>query len=518
MTESDEDVLFADEANEPSAEIPDCGVWKILIVDDEPEVHAITRLVLSDFTFKKRTAHLLSAYSAAEARAVLDQEPDIALILLDVVMETDGAGLAFARHVRETLGNRLVRIILRTGQPGQAPERRVIVDYDINDYKTKTQLTAQQLFTCVVSALRTYEDMVTIEAHRAGLEKIIDVSSTLFRTRSMKLFAVGVLTQLSAIVGRGVSGILCVQRGVSSGGTPCLRVLAGSGRFETLIDDPTGCGIDDPVRQALQGCLEDQGNHYTKGCCTLYIRSPNDRENVVYLQTDQPLTDLDRRLIELFCNRISVGFDNLALIEQTRQAQEGIVAVLAEAAGMWEAVSADLNRNVAMIARGVARQLRNDGVAVAEGFVESLGLAAILHDIGNLRIDREILAKPGPLEDTERALMQAHTGEGVALLQRVRKALGENTVLALAIDIAQHHHENWDGSGYPDGLAGEAIPLAARVIAIADVYDAMTRSRPWRAAIAPTEALAQIKEQSGRRFDPQVVKAFLTTVATLPVD
>ena len=117
--------------------------WKVLVVDDEQEVHNITRVALSDFEFAGCGLELLHAHSGAEAAAIVDRTPDIAVMLVDVVMETDHAGLDFVRHVREVAQLRFPRIILRTGQPGQAPERQVITEYDINDYKQKTELTQQ---------------------------------------------------------------------------------------------------------------------------------------------------------------------------------------------------------------------------------------------------------------------------------------------------------------------------------------------------------------------------------------
>jgi sigma-B regulation protein RsbU (phosphoserine phosphatase) len=130
--------------------------WTVLIVDDEPEIHQITLLALRDFSFLQHKLKFISAYSAAEARHILQHNKEIALILLDVVMETDDAGLVLVRYIREQLQNQLVRIILRTGQPGQAPEHRIVLDYDINDYRAKTELTVQRLTTSVVSALRSY--------------------------------------------------------------------------------------------------------------------------------------------------------------------------------------------------------------------------------------------------------------------------------------------------------------------------------------------------------------------------
>lgn len=132
------------------------GSWKLLIVDDEPEVHEVTRLALRDFVFQQHKLEFISAYSGAQARTVLQQHTDIALILLDVVMESEHSGLELVSYIRDTLQNKLVRIVLRTGQPGQAPEQQIVLQYDINDYRAKTELSLQRLTTTVVSALRAY--------------------------------------------------------------------------------------------------------------------------------------------------------------------------------------------------------------------------------------------------------------------------------------------------------------------------------------------------------------------------
>lgn len=145
--------------------------WKILIADDEEEVHQVTAVALLDVVFKGRPLEFLHAYSALQARDALTANPDIAIVLLDVVMEEDDAGLKLVRHIREQMHNRGVRIVLRTGQPGQAPERDVVVDYDINDYKSKTELTRQKLLTCIISALRSYDDIVALENLSRDLEQ-----------------------------------------------------------------------------------------------------------------------------------------------------------------------------------------------------------------------------------------------------------------------------------------------------------------------------------------------------------
>ncbi len=229
-------------ASPPTSATPQLRDWRILVVDDDAEVHAVTRLILGKMHYKGRGIELLSAHSGIEARQVMTSQSDIAVVLLDVVMETDDAGLRLVSVIREELGNTATRIILRTGQPGQAPEEQVIVDYDINDYKAKSELTAQKLFTTVVAALRSYETIVALEKTRKGLEKILDSTSALFQVHSLQQFATGVLTQLSAFLGCQPNGIICVQYEPdklhdSSAHDDGLRVLASTGECAGCVTE-----------------------------------------------------------------------------------------------------------------------------------------------------------------------------------------------------------------------------------------------------------------------------------------
>jgi PAS domain S-box-containing protein len=133
------------------------SLWKIIIADDQEEVHTLTKMVLSDFTFEGRGLEFLSAYSGQETKRIILEHSDTAIILLDVVMETDHAGLEVVHYIRKELKNDIVQIVLRTGQSGRAPEQQVIVEYGINDYKSKVELTSQKLFTMVTALLRTYK-------------------------------------------------------------------------------------------------------------------------------------------------------------------------------------------------------------------------------------------------------------------------------------------------------------------------------------------------------------------------
>ena len=163
-------VLADDDAGDLFAvHTQDSAPWRILIVDDDVDVHVVTKFALSNTNFQGRALSFLHAYSGAEALAIMRATPDVALVLLDVIMETPDAGLRLARQLREELGNHLVRIVLRTGQPGQALEHSIIVDYDINDFWCKADLTTRKLFTTVIASLRAYATLAAAASERAVL-------------------------------------------------------------------------------------------------------------------------------------------------------------------------------------------------------------------------------------------------------------------------------------------------------------------------------------------------------------
>ncbi|MFZ6673928.1 bifunctional diguanylate cyclase/phosphodiesterase [Undibacterium sp. Xuan67W] len=310
---SEDDLVFLDEPEESDASTVTKlhPTWRIMIIDDDPDVHSATTFALGSLEIQHRPLSFLHAYSAAEARDILQHETDIAIILLDVVMEQEDAGLQLVSHIRKTLGLADVRIILRTGQPGYAPEIDAIRDYDINDYKTKSELTRTKLYTAVTSAIRSYEQICAISASRRGLELIINASTELMALRGLQNFASGVLTQISGLLGNQAEGFVCSQQGAD--GEKELKIIAATHSFQHLIDHPVSDVVDEKANAIVQRSMQERCNLYEPESTTLYFSNVADRDLTVYLNIGLNLSEMDKRLLEVFCNNVSVGLDNVML-------------------------------------------------------------------------------------------------------------------------------------------------------------------------------------------------------------
>jgi signal transduction histidine kinase/CheY-like chemotaxis protein len=318
MAEQD-DVLHLIDDTETVADDQSVRKWKIAVIDDDQAVHEGTRFALSDYVLNGQGLEILSAYSATEGRELMRAHKDIAAVLLDVIMETDVAGLELVEFIRNEIHNETVRIILRTGQPGQAPERRVIVQYDINDYKAKTELTADKLFTSLTAALRSYQQLERMVQTRRGLEIIIDAASTLYDFKSMQRLAEGVLTQLASLLNVDCAGIL-VLRDDGNKAREDFAVLAGSGCYSRFIGAASSKSLDPDLRSMVEAAFKRRKHEFADHRTVLYVRTGSGREVVVLLQSERQLSDTDRSLVEIFGSRLSIAFDNVILYQQLHEA------------------------------------------------------------------------------------------------------------------------------------------------------------------------------------------------------
>ena len=316
--ENDE-LIFLEEDDTPVDE--ECSeVWNVLVVDDDEEIHSVTRLALSDLTVSDRKLHFLHAYSGKEALEILaEQGNDIAIILLDVVMETDDAGLITAKKLREELNLSEPRIILRTGQPGYAPEENVIKEYDINDYKTKTELTRGRLVTTIISSIRSYQQILTINQSRLGLGKIISSAADLLEQHSVCGFCVGVISQISSLIDIESEGLVCARAGaiLDKENDDGIYVLGAVGQFESMTSMKLEEISNDRIVLHVTQCLQSKEHVFTDEYCVLYLKSSN-YEAAVCLQVGKEIDDINRQLLEVFLSSISIGYENVNLIHQLR--------------------------------------------------------------------------------------------------------------------------------------------------------------------------------------------------------
>jgi response regulator RpfG family c-di-GMP phosphodiesterase len=487
---------FADDAQ--SSVMPESS-WKILVVDDDEEVHAITRAVLKGFVFEGKGLVLIHAHSAKEAKQKLQEHTDTALILLDVVMETDDAGLTFVEYVRNDLGNKLVRIVLRTGQPGQAPQREVVVDLDINDYKEKTELTVDKLFTTVIASIRSYRDLITIEMkrqvieqNRQGLQQIIEASSSLFEMHSLKDFAKGALTQLISILNLNKNSLYLQVDGLSLAKTlDGFSVLAGTGRFSEYENEKLDSYAEENLKSMLEKVLQEEKSMCFDEVFIDYFKSSNGQINM-----------LDRRLLDIYSSNVAIAFENLYLDKEVLDTQNEVIQTLSE---VVESRSKETANHVKRVCEYAYYLAKKSGLDETESSI--LKFAAPLHDVGKIGIPDNVLLKPGKLTDEEFEIITSHATLGYNILKNSTRP-----ILKAAAIVAHEHHEKYDGTGYPRGLEAREIHIYGRIVAIADVFDALSHRRCYKDAWTFDDAMGYMNTHKGTHFDPTLVDLFFSDI------
>ena len=496
-TQNNDFLIFADDVAEES--IQENSKWKIMIVDDEPEVHNLTKLVLKDFIFDDKKIEFISAYSGQEAIKCLESIDEIALVLLDVVMEDDDTGLKIVKYIRNILHNNLIRIILRTGQPGYAPEEKVIMDYDINDYKEKTELTIQKLYTAIISSLRSYRDLKTIESNKKGLEKIIESSATIFEIQSMREFTSGILYQLIAILGLNKNSLYCQTSSfAATKDNGSYIILAGTGDYYAKINNKIDDALNVRVLTKLEEAYTRKSNVFYRDCFVVYFQSKYNTESVVYFEGLKKLDKWDIDLIKIFSSNVSIAFDNIYLSKEVEDTQKEIIFTLGEIA---EARSNEVGNHVKRVAEYC--KILALGYGLSEEEAELIRVASPMHDIGKIAIPDSILNKPDKLTVEEFEIIKTHTSKGFDMLKNSNRK-----IMKTAEIIALQHHERYDGTGYPFGLKGEEISLFGRISAIADVFDALCHERVYKKAWPIEDVVKYIRDQKGKHFDPVFVDIF----------
>ena len=312
IDDSDEDEILAFGSNE---------TWQVLIVDDDPEIHSVTQLALSDLVVLGRRLEYLHAYSGKDACQLIEKNDDIVLVLLDVVMETDDAGLNVVKYIRETLQRKDIRIVLRTGQPGYAPEESVIKEYDINDYKTKTELTRRKLVTTVFAAIRSFQQIATVNENRQGLEKIVSGATELSSQHSLSTYSQSVLTQLRTLISDDITAVFCArgQGIIDNIDDLSFYVLAQEGFDDNLINQKIDTLQDHQASKQVKACYLQQKHQYQDDSLNLYV-AKGDFRAVIHVKISSPLTEIQTQLLNVFITGVAVGYENVHLFQKLTNA------------------------------------------------------------------------------------------------------------------------------------------------------------------------------------------------------
>lgn len=314
-----EESLFADEPEDVAETSPRDvvrPVWRVLIADDDVEVHRATEFALWGAEIEGRRLELLHANNATETLRLLREQADMAVAMLDVVMETPDAGLKVAEAIRNELHLESLRIVLRTGQPGYAPELDVIRRYDINDYRTKGELSQTRLLTTLTAAIRAYRQLELINAANRGMETVARASNEIFRLRSTKDFSRTLLDRVAELLDRPVDGLVCVEQPRSLlQREPGLYIEHAVGHYSAKLGCQVSQSLDVELQRSIQRSLAARSSVFETSRVVMWLGNGT-RDAVAVIDLTESLQQLELRLVTMFAASLSVGFENVDLIER----------------------------------------------------------------------------------------------------------------------------------------------------------------------------------------------------------
>lgn len=431
--------------------------YKILVVDDSKTIHAELGQLISEITIEGMELEVEHAYGYNDFYKVFVPEK-YALVLTDLVMEEDDSGIKVINHVRHKFYDKKTRIVLMTSNPEKIPSDFLTKDYDVNAYIDKNKTTEFMTKLTIISMLRTYKDINALETAVTSLEMVTSHAQEM----DLPELLINAFFQLRTFLSLKDSSI-------SISG----KILLNGKR----IFPPSNIKQDN-------SSLE---NSYT------FRIQPQSNEVQFAIYTSRPLFKLEKQYAESLLKNLEHSMKH-----QSPQLEEGLVIMLSKIVEVRSEETGDHVNRVADISYLLA-----EGYGFSSDEAKILKAASALHDIGKIGIPDHILNKPAKLDEKEFAIMKEHSLIGFELLRNM-----DLKVFEIGAVVALQHHEKWDGTGYPYGLEGDEISLEARIVQVADVFEALTHNRCYRPAWSIERAVEYMNQMKARQFDPAIIDIF----------
>lgn len=462
------------------------------------------RANLLDFADGVKGVGFVSITSPDEITQFLSNGFDVAILILGASLAKDEKA-EIVRNVRNAMGNWNMRIIL-FGELGDDLDDNSFLPYDIPALESISSLTEKRFEQLIGFALRSYD-------YQVALRKIGESADLFLTSTGLPSFAQNALTLFNSVFhAEGVSSLFCLIDKENQQGF----IIAGAGGFQEIKATPLGEFNYGEIDEKIQVAIAQGAHLFAADFAVLLISVSANETLLIYLEaSDEFLVQLDQRLLHLYRSITSSMFRNLLSKISVVKAHKAMVTALAD---LGEYRDTDTGSHVIRVARmtdEIAWILNEQGLfsaILSNEFLRQVGTASVLHDVGKVSVPDRVLLKAAKLDEEERRIIDTHTTNGGVILRKAAEMAEETMYLKLATEIALSHHERYDGKGYPQGLAGEEIPLSARILAVADVFDALTCERPYKAAWPEQDAVDLIRKGAGTQFDPLVVGAFLTVM------
>ena len=473
--------------------------WKILIIDDDRFIHVVIKESLKDFTFEGLPIQILHAYTYQEALNIVAENKDIALILLDIYLDRDATGLKLTRYIREMAGNSLTRIVLMTSSLNSSLQKEAVLNYDINGYEYKNDLITKKLYTVVVASLRYYRDILHINNNRMAMERIVTSSTQLFGTESLEEFFETTLCTLNSIINLCKDYCSCPMSSLAAvkfNGDTSFRIISAFGEYRNALYKDIKGVLPNKALEMLKPVKENNNCFIGEDKFVASYTSSSSVDAVVYVEIENGNKNhIDPEILNVFHRNVAATFENLCMNKEIEETQKEILYILGE---VTEARSEETGNHVQRVSKYAKILAEKYGLSKKD--VMLVTMASPIHDIGKIAIPDRILLKPGKLTPSEFEIVKSHTTIGYELLKNSNRDL-----LKSAAIIAHQHHEKYDGTGYPQGLKGEEIHIFGRIVAVADVFDALGSPRVYKKPWVLNDILAYFKEERGKQFDPKLV-------------